>query len=154
MAKRAPRAVPCLISALAYHGLTTQILHGVDPSAECGSAAPDIEFPPVRIFWFSGPAWSEGIELRTYSPEKTIADSFRYRRKLGLDVALESLAAYLARPDADINALLHYAKVSPVANGMRPYLEARAAVSTPADVIAVARTASQDPICRSHRPAE
>lgn len=132
VAKRAPDAVICLISALAFHGLTSQIPHVVDLAVARGSAAPDIAFPPVRVFWFSGPAWCEGVEthlsdgteLRIYSPEKTVADSFKYRRKLGLDIALEALATYVAQPDADVDALLHYAKVCRVENVMRPYLEA------------------------------
>jgi predicted transcriptional regulator of viral defense system len=132
VAERAPDAVICLISALAFHGLTTQIPHVVDLAVARGSAAPEITFPPIRVFWFSGPAWREGVEthlsdgtqLHIYSPEKTIADSFKYRRKLGLDIVLEGLATYTARPNADVDALLRYAKVCRVGNVMRPYLEA------------------------------
>ena len=132
VARRSREAVICLISALAYHALTTQIPHVVDLAVERGSAAPDIAFPPIRVFWFSGPAWHEGMEtyrsddtdLRIYNPAKSVADIFKYRRKLGLDVALEALAHYIACSDFDVEALLHYARICRVENVMQPYLEA------------------------------
>ena len=132
VARRSPEAVICLISALAYHGLTTQIPHVVDLAVERGSAVPDIAFPPIRVFWFSGPAWREGMEtyrsddtdLRIYNPAKSVADIFKYRRKLGLDVALEALAHYVARADFGVDALLHYARICRVEKVMQPYLEA------------------------------
>jgi hypothetical protein len=69
--------------------------------------------------------WSpDGIIVRIYNREKTIADCFKFRNKIGLDVALEALQGYLALRDRDINRLLHYAKINRVANVMRPYLEA------------------------------
>jgi hypothetical protein len=88
-------------------------------------------FSPVRVFWFSGPAWSEGIEVhpvddtpvRIYGPEKSVADAFKFRRKLGLDLAIEALKAYRRRPDFDVDRLLHYADVCRVEQIMSPYLE-------------------------------
>lgn len=132
VARRSPEAIICLISALAYHGLTTQMPHAVDLAVERGSAAPNIAFPPIRVFWFSGPAWHEGVEahrsddtdLHIYNPAKSVADIFKYRRKLGLDVALEALAHYVACSDFDVDALLHYARICRVEKVMQPYLEA------------------------------
>ncbi|MCJ7548875.1 MAG: transcriptional regulator, partial [Anaerolineae bacterium] len=133
VARRSPEAVICLISALAYHGLTTQIPHVVDIAVERGSAAPDIAFPPIRVFWFSGPAWTEGVQtyrsddtnLRIYNPAKSVADIFKYRHKLGLDVALEALTHYIERPDPGIDALLYHARACRVEKVLQPYLEAR-----------------------------
>ena len=93
---------------------------------------PRLDYPPLRIFWFSGPAWSEGVEtyriddtpVRIYGPEKSVADAFKYRRKIGLDVALEALKFYRQHQDFDVSKLLHYARVCRVEKVMRPYLEA------------------------------
>lgn len=120
------------MSALASHELTTQIPHAVDVALESRSTRPRLAFPPVRVFWFSGPAWSEGIELhelddtpvRIYGPEKSVADAFKFRRKLGLDLAIEALKAYRRRPDFDVGGLLHYADVCRVEHIISPYLEA------------------------------
>jgi predicted transcriptional regulator of viral defense system len=132
VALRVPQAVVCLISALAFHELTTQIPHVVDIALHGRAARPRLDYPPVRVFWFSGPAWSEGVEnhpvddvsVRIYGPEKSVADSFKYRRKIGLDIALEALKLYRQRPGFDVNLLLHYARICRVENVMRPYLEA------------------------------
>jgi len=127
-----PQAVICLVSALAFHELTTQIPHAVDIALHNRAQRPRLDYPPLRIFWFSGPAWSEGVEthlvdnvpVRIYGPEKSIADSFKYRRKIGLDVALEALRLYRQHRDFDVNKLLHYARVCRVEKVVRPYLEA------------------------------
>ena len=103
----------------------------MDVALRRGSERPRLDYPPLRIFWFSGPAWSEGIEvyqvdrvsIRIYCPEKSVADSFKYRRKIGLDVALEALKLYRQTPKFDVNKLLHYAHICRVANVMKPYLE-------------------------------
>ena len=132
VALKIPQGVVCLVSALAFHELTTQIPHAVDVALESGSTRPRLAFPPVRVFWFSGPAWSEGIEVhelddtpvRIYGPEKSVADAFKFRRKLGLDLAIEALKAYRRRPDFDVGRLLHYADVCRVERIMSPYLEA------------------------------
>jgi predicted transcriptional regulator of viral defense system len=132
VALKIPQGVVCLVSALAFHELTTQIPHAVDVALESGSTRPRLAFPPVRVFWFSGPAWSEGIEvhqldntpIRIYGPEKSVADAFKFRRKLGLDLALEALKAYRRRPEFDVGRLLHYADVCRVEQIMSPYLEA------------------------------
>jgi predicted transcriptional regulator of viral defense system len=128
---KVPQAVICLISALAFHELTTQIPHAVDIALRRGAARPRLDYPPLHVYWFSGAAWSEGIAMyssdntvvRVYNPEKSIVDSFKYRRKLGLDVALEALNLYRERSDFDVTRLLHYARICRVETVMRPYLE-------------------------------
>ncbi len=127
-----PSGVICLISALAFHNLTTQIPHVVDVAVEKGSRRPRLTYPPVRVFWFSGAAWREGVA--TYEldgipipitvPAKTVADSFKYRRKLGHDVALEALERYRRRGDFDVGELLCFARICRVENVIRPYLDA------------------------------
>jgi predicted transcriptional regulator of viral defense system len=132
VALRAPQAVICLVSALAFHELTTQIPHAVDVALHKGATRPTLHYPPLRVFWFSGPAWSEGVEtyqvddtpVRIYGPEKSIADSFKYRRKIGLDVALEALKLYRQGDSVDVGKLLYYARMCRVGRVMQPYLEA------------------------------
>ncbi len=132
VALKAPGAVVCLISALAYHELTTQVPHVVDIALEKGDEPPRLAYPPLRLFWFSGPAYSEGIDthvidgtlVRIYSPEKTIADCLKLRRRVGLDVALEALKTYRRRPGFDADKLLQYARFCRVERVIRPYLEA------------------------------
>jgi predicted transcriptional regulator of viral defense system len=134
VAKRAPRGVICLISALAYHELTTQVPHEIHLALRKGSKAPRIEYPPVRVFWFSGAAFTEGVEtpqidgvpVRIYSAEKTIADCFKFRHKLGMDVVLEALRAWRERRARNLDALLRHARQCRVERVMRPYLEALA----------------------------
>jgi predicted transcriptional regulator of viral defense system len=131
VARKLPQAVICLVSALAFHGLTTQIPHTVDVALRSKSRRPALRYPPLRIFWFSGPAWSEGVEVhamdgtpvRLYGPEKSIADAFKYRRKLGMDIALEALRLYCGRSDRQVDALLRHARICRVEEIMRPYLE-------------------------------
>jgi predicted transcriptional regulator of viral defense system len=132
VAARVPDGVVCLISALAYHELTTQIPHAVDIALPRGAEKPRIEYPPVSFHWFSGPAFTSGIEtptvdgqkLRVYSAEKSVADAFKYRSKLGLDVALEALRTWRGRRGAVVERLLEQARVCRVERVMRPYLEA------------------------------
>jgi predicted transcriptional regulator of viral defense system len=131
VAHRLPRAVICLVSALAFHELTTQIPHTVDVALPAGSGQPVLNYPPLRVFKFSGPAWSEGIKthkvdgstVRIYCPEKTIADCFKFRRRIGLDVALEALRFYQQRIDFSVDELLKYARICRVEKIIRPYLE-------------------------------
>lgn len=132
VARKLPKAVICLVSALAFHELTTQVPHAVDVALRSGSAKPTLDYPPLRTFWFSGPAWSEGVEVHQvddapvhiYGPEKSVADSFKYRRKIGLDVAVEALKLYRQHPEFDVGKLLHFARICRVEKVMRPYLEA------------------------------
>ena len=132
VAVRVPEGVLCLISALAFHELTTQIPHEVYLAIRRGAEPPRVEHPPVRVIWFSGNAFSEGIEtrqmdgvpVRVYGREKTIADCFRYRNKIGLDTCLEALRLYKQQRKLNVEALLHYGQLRRVTSVLRPYLEA------------------------------
>lgn len=129
---RIPNGVVCLISALAYHELTTQIPHAVDVAVARGAERPRIDYPPVNIYWFSGRAFESGIEtpgidgkrVRVYSAEKSIADAFKYRNKIGIEVALESLRSWRARGRSNLERLLEYGRICRVDRVLRPYLEA------------------------------
>lgn len=132
VAHKIPQGVVCLVSALAFYELTTQIPHTVDLALESGSTRPRLAFPPIRVFWFSGVAWSQGVErheldgtqVRIYGPEKSVADAFKFRRRLGIDLAIEVLQAYRTRPDFNVGKLLNYARICRVEQVISPYLEA------------------------------
>jgi predicted transcriptional regulator of viral defense system len=132
VATRVPHGVLCLISALSFHELTTQVPHTIDVALERGARKPRLDYPPTRFYWFSGPAFSEGIEtheldgmpVRIYDPEKTLADCFRYRNQIGMDVVLEAIRLWRERRRKKLDALLKYARMRHVARAMRPYLEA------------------------------
>lgn len=132
VALKAPQGVVCLISALAFHEITTQIPHEVHLALSRGTATPRIEHPPLKVYRFTGKAFSSGVAVhdidrvpvRIYAPEKTIADCFKYRNALGLDTVLEALKLYLKRRRRDVDALMQYARVCRVENTMRPYVEA------------------------------
>jgi len=127
-----PNGVVCLISALAFHDLTTQLPHQVYVALPRGAEPPRLEHPPLRIFWFTGKAFTEavethqmdGVSVRVYSPEKTIADCFKYRNKLGLDIAIEALKLYLERRPVAVDELLRGARICRVERVLRPYVEA------------------------------
>ena len=132
--KRVSHGVICLLSALRLHHLTTQLPHEVWMAIAATSRKPTVDYPPVRIVRFSGDALTYGIEerkvegvlVRVYSPAKTVADCFKFRYKIGLDVALESLRDCRAKKKATVDDLWTAAKVCRVANVMRPYMEAMA----------------------------
>jgi predicted transcriptional regulator of viral defense system len=127
-----PQGVICLISALAHYELTTQIPHAVHVAVSRGTEPPRLSYPPVKLYWFSGQAFEQGIELvkvdgqraRFYSPEKSLADCFKYRHKIGLDTAVEALRLYCGRRRPKLDLVLRYAEICRVKNVMRPYLEA------------------------------
>ncbi|MGB8509523.1 MAG: AbiEi antitoxin N-terminal domain-containing protein [Pyrinomonadaceae bacterium] len=133
-AKIAPKGIVCLLSALKFHDLTTQspfeVWVAIDPKAY----RPTSDGVPLRVVRFSGPALTSGIEehliegvpVRIYSPAKTVADCFKYRNKIGLDVALEALRDYRKRRHSSVDDLWRYEKICRVANVMRPYMEALA----------------------------
>ena len=131
VALKIPQAVICLVSALAFHELTTQIPDAVDIAIHHKARPPTLDYPPIRVFWFSGRAFDEGIEthtidgtpVRVYGPAKSIADIFKYRNRIGLDIALEALKLYRQRRDFNVKELLHYARICRVSQLMRPYLE-------------------------------
>ena len=131
VAIKVPQAVFCLLSALQFHELTTQLPRQIWIAMPRGSHIPKIDYPPVKMIQFTGEAYAEGVEiyerdqvkLRVYSVAKTIADCFKHRNKIGLDVAIEALRDARARKKTSANDLWHYAKVCRVTNVMRPYLE-------------------------------
>ena len=132
VAMKVPTGVICLISSLSFHEITTQVPHEVYIALGRGTEPPRLKHPPVRIFWFTGEAFTEGIEtpkvdgvqLRIYSPEKTVVDCFKYRNKIGLDTAVEALKFYRERKRIKVNELIRYARICRVEKVMRPYLEA------------------------------
>ena len=132
--KRVPRGTVCLLSALRFHGLTTQQPHEVWLALDGKARAPKVDFLALRIVRFSGDAHSEGVEehwiegvlVKIYNPAKTVADCFKYRNKIGLDVALEALREAWRERRCDMSELMRYARVCRVANVMRPYLESLA----------------------------
>lgn len=129
---RVPRAVICLISALYFHDLTTQIPHQVHFALPRDVKTPKVEYPPIRVFHFSEESYQAGIvdeivdgaKVKIYDREKTVADCFKFREKIGIDIALDALKDYLKQPRLDVLLLMEYAKVNRVEKVMRPYLEA------------------------------
>ena len=130
-AKRTPGGVICLLSALRFHGLTTQDPHEVWMAIDFKAHKPSADSPALRVVRFSGPALLEGIEQHTlegvrvavYSVAKTVADCFKYRNKLGVDVAIEALRDALRSRRTTVDQIHRFAKVCRVANVIRPYLE-------------------------------
>jgi len=128
---QAPNAVIALLSALQFHGLTTENPHQVWAAFLRGQRIPNIEYPPMRHVIFSEKAYQYGVEehnaqgvtYKVYSVAKTIADCFKYRHKIGLDVAIEALKESVINK-TDINEIWDAAKVCRVQNIIRPYMEA------------------------------
>jgi predicted transcriptional regulator of viral defense system len=131
VSRAVPKGVICLLSALRFHGLTTQSPPHVWMAIPVKSHLPRVNMP-VRFARFSGAAFSsgvdshiiEGVKVRVYCAAKTVADCFKYRNKIGLDVAHEALRDYLLKKKASLDDLWSYAKICRVANVIRPYLEA------------------------------
>lgn len=132
VAARVPRAVICLASALVLHELTTQIPRAVEIALPPGGSGPRFSSPPIRVHRFSDASMTEGVEsriadgvtIRFFNVEKTIADCFKFRNRIGLDIALEALRLYRSRREQDLPALMRYARIDRVDAVMRPYLEA------------------------------
>jgi len=129
---RFPYAVVCLISALAYHHLTTQIPHEISLAVSPHARLPVLASPPVHAYRFSEAAYAAGIEtpdldgvpIRVYDPEKTLADCFKFRNRLGMDIVQEALKLYKSRMPVKPDALLRYTRICRVERVMTPYLEA------------------------------
>ncbi len=125
-----PKGVICLISALAFHNLTGQIPHRVYLALPTHSEKPRLQYPPLALFWLSGEVFSSGIEVhqidqipvRIYSREKTVADCFKFRNKIGLDVAREALREAV-RQGCRVEVLLRYARIDRVDKIVQTYLE-------------------------------
>ncbi|MFG6459778.1 type IV toxin-antitoxin system AbiEi family antitoxin domain-containing protein [Roseateles sp. BYS96W] len=132
VATKVPQAVFCLLTALQFHELTTQLPRQIWIAMPRGSHVPRIDYPPIRMVQMTGDVYAEGIEtvqrdgvaLRVYGVAKTVADCFKHRNKIGLDVALEALKDVRLQRKASADDLWRYAMVCRVANVMRPYLEA------------------------------
>ena len=131
VALRISDGVICLISALAFHNLTTQIPHKVWIATKRDASRSRINYPPVSIHQFSDQSFFSGIEkhifdkipVKIYNPEKTIADCFKFRNKIGMNVVLEALAFYKKRKKFNPSNLIKYAKICRVENVMKPYVE-------------------------------
>jgi predicted transcriptional regulator of viral defense system len=131
VSKSVPAGVVCLLSALRFHGLTTQAPHEVWIAVDAKAYVPKTNLP-VRFVHFSGLAMTagvvvhkvEGVKVKVYCPAKTIADCFKYRNKIGLDVALEALRESQRSGTCSVDELWHYAKICRVGAVMRPYMEA------------------------------
>lgn len=132
VATKVPQGVFCLLTALQFHELTTQLPRQIWIAMPRGSHVPRIEYPPIKMVQMTGDVYLEGIEnverdgvnLRVYCVAKTVADCFKHRNKIGLDVALEALREVRSKRRATADDLWRYAKLCRVANVMRPYLEA------------------------------
>jgi predicted transcriptional regulator of viral defense system len=131
VATRVPKGVICLISALSFHELTTQIPHEIHLALPRGAEEPRLAHPPVKTYRFDERSFREGVETHTidgvsvkiYDPEKTIADCFKFRNRIGLDTALEAVRLYRERRRVDVDRLMRYAEICRVEKVIRPYLE-------------------------------
>jgi predicted transcriptional regulator of viral defense system len=132
--KRVPRGVVCLLSALQFHKLTTQAPSEVWLALDRKARAPTVGSLPLRLVRMSGKALTQGVEehriegvpVKVYKAAKTVADCFKYRNKIGLDVALEALREYKQKHRSGMDDLWRFAKICRVERVMRPYLEAMA----------------------------
>lgn len=132
VATKVPQAIFSLLTALQFHELTTQLPRHIWITMPQGSHTPQIDYPPIKMIQASDLAYSEGIEvhkhnqipLRIYSVAKTIADCFKHRNKIGIDVAIEALKDAKKQKKVSADELWHFAKICRVTNIIRPYLEA------------------------------
>jgi predicted transcriptional regulator of viral defense system len=130
--KRVPNGVVCLISALRFHDLTTQAPFEVWMAIDEKAWLPKVEYPVIRFVRFSKAALSEGIEehkvegvpVKVYNPAKTVVDCFKYRNKIGIDVAVEALRDCRRQRKCTVDQLWHYGSICRVTKVMKPYLEA------------------------------
>jgi len=132
VAARVPKAVIAVVSALHFHGLTTDIPHAVSIALPKRSSRPRLEWPPLHVYWFSGAMYTEGIEtherdglkLKVYGAARTVVDCFRLRNRLGIGLAVEALRTGLEERKFTPAEILRAAKTGRVARVVRPYLEA------------------------------
>jgi predicted transcriptional regulator of viral defense system len=130
-ARRVPGGVACLLSALRFHGLTTQNPFEVWMAIDRKAWRPRVEHPPLRLVYLSGVALKEGVEdhdvggvtVRVFSAAKTVADCFKFRNKIGTDVAIEALRDFRRLHPKQLEAVWRFAEVDRVARVLRPYLE-------------------------------
>jgi predicted transcriptional regulator of viral defense system len=132
VATRIPISVICLVSALSFHEITTQIPHEISVAIPKDSKPSVIDYPPIQFYKFSKKSFQAGVEehqidgvtIKIYSPEKTLADCFKFRNKIGMDIVLEALKLYRIRMKFDHKKILEYAKICRVDKIVLPYLEA------------------------------
>ena len=132
VARRVSQGVVCLLSALAFHDIGTQNPFEVWIAIPRGMRHPKLDAPPLRVTTLSGAAYAEGIEehmiegvtVRIYGVAKTVVDCFRFRNKIGLDVAMEALRESLRSKKTTISEINRFAKLARLGRVMRPYLEA------------------------------
>lgn len=130
--RRAPKAVICLLSALQFHEVGTQLPHEVWIALPEATRTPAVDYPPLRVTRLRGAAYSEGIQtviedgasIRIYSVAKTVADCFKFRNKIGLDVAMEALKEAWRSRMLDMDEVTRYSRINRVERVMQPYLEA------------------------------
>lgn len=126
-----PKAVICLISALYFYELTTQIPHSIYVALPQNTPRPRVKYPPLEVFWVKHSLHSvgmdvhvlDGVKVKIYNREKTVADCFKFRNRVGEDIALEALKDYIRQPKMDVHKLLEYAKINRVEKLMTPYLK-------------------------------
>ena len=126
-----PKGVVFLISALYFHRLTTQIPHWIYLALPRGTNYPKVEYPPVKAFIRSEKQYAAGVEehtidgikVRIYSKEKTVADCFKYRKEIGKDIALEALKDYMSSASRNVSGLMEYARINCVEKFILPYVE-------------------------------
>lgn len=129
---KVPKGVICLLSALAFHEATNEIPKHIDTAIPRGSHENRIKYPPVRFYRFIPKVWSSGIEeheiegrkIKVYSLAKTIADCFKFRNKIGMDIAREALKTVIKEKNIKPKDIMHYAKICRVDNIVKPILEA------------------------------
>ena len=132
IALRVPNSVICLLSALYFHAISTQTPYKIYIAIPANNKKPRIDYPPVEVVKLGEKAYCSGVDVHTidgvnvkiYNIEKTVADCFKFRNKTGLDIAIEALKGYLGGSNRDIEKLLHYARIDRVEKVIRPFIEA------------------------------
>ncbi|OGN61758.1 MAG: transcriptional regulator [Chlamydiae bacterium RIFCSPHIGHO2_12_FULL_27_8] len=130
-AKKIPNGVICLISALAFHEITTQIPHFVYVALPSSAHKPTISYPPMRYFWFTEKLLKTGVDkhiingciIKIFDIEKTLIDCVKFRNKIGMDIVLEALRMYWRSKKANLNKLFQYAKLFRVEKFLKPIME-------------------------------
>jgi predicted transcriptional regulator of viral defense system len=131
VAKKVPQSVICLISALAFHEITTQIPHFVYVALPSDAHKPVIPYPPMRYFWYTETLLKTGVEehstdgcvIKIFDIEKTLVDCVKFRNKIGMDIVLEALKMYWLRKGSNIDKLFEYAKLFLVERTLKPIME-------------------------------
>lgn len=131
IAKKAPKGVICLISALAFHEITTQIPHFVYVALPRKAHKPKIIYPPMRYFWYTEELLKTGVQehsiggctIKIFDIEKTLVDCVKFRNKIGMDVVLEALKMYWYKRKTNLNKLFDYAKLFRVVKILKPIME-------------------------------